>query len=71
MGNCNTCNCDGKGEAQPNEFNMDVSSPLIPHRLLLITCSLVGLIKTFETVQLANEFRSEPRGAQEEQLRSP
>ena len=24
MGNCNTCNCDGKGEATPNEFNMDV-----------------------------------------------
>ena len=23
MGNCNTCNCDGKGEAAPNEFNVE------------------------------------------------
>ena len=24
MGNtCNTCNCDGKNEAQPNEFNVE------------------------------------------------
>lgn len=23
MGNCNTCNCDGKGEATPNEFNVE------------------------------------------------
>lgn len=26
MGNtCNTCNCDGKGEATPNEFTIQVS----------------------------------------------
>jgi len=25
MGNtCNTCNCDGNGEAQPNEFTIQV-----------------------------------------------
>ena len=24
MGNCNTCNCDGKGDDQPNEFTINV-----------------------------------------------
>ena len=48
MGNCNTCNCDGKGEANPIEFNMDVSN--------LTLINAIGPSKTFENVPIVNAY---------------
>lgn len=48
MGNCNTCNCDGKGEANPIEFNMDVTI----NNFLALN---IGLSKAFEDLSIAND----------------
>ena len=58
MGNtCNTCNCDGKGEAQPNEFSIQVRLPN------LRTCldSSIGTSIIHEKLQLVEPSWIESR----------